>query len=69
MSYIVECGDDASIFFDRDAYQDFYCDIDEYTGKVNLYGVPDNLKEFFEELKEQYEDEHTVYEDEEIEMY
>lgn len=56
--------DDVRIFFDSKEYDDFGYNINE-DGTVELWSVPETLKEFFDELKEEYEDLHRVYEDEE----
>ena len=67
---LVDCSDDVRAFFYVEEYEDFDYEIDEETGTVDMYNVPEKLKEHFEELKEQYEDLHRVYEneDEEFEM-
>lgn len=62
------CGDDVRIFFYTEPYDDFDYYIED-DGTVELYNVPETLREFFEELKEDYEDKHRVYEDEEDEEF
>ena len=66
---LVDCSDDVRCFFYVEEYEDFDYDIDEDTGTVDMYNVPDTLKEFFEELKEKYDEEHRVYEYEEEEEW
>lgn len=66
---LTDCSDDVRCFFYVEEYEDFDYEIDEDTGTVELYNVPETLREFFEELKEDYEDKHRVYEDEEDEEW
>lgn len=66
---LLDCSDDVRCFFYAEEYEDFDYEIDDETGTVELYNVPEKLKEFFEELKEEYEEEHRVYENEEDEEW
>ena len=66
---LTDCSDDVRCFFYIEEYEDFDYEIDEETGTVDMYNVPETLREHFEDLKERYEDIHRVYEDEEDEEW
>ena len=58
--------DDVRIFFDAESYDNFDYYIND-NGTVDMWSVPEKLKDFFEELKERYEEEHYIEEDEDEE--
>ena len=63
---LMDCSDDVRCFFYAEQYDNFDYYIEE-DGTVELYSVPETLKDFFEELKERYEDEHRIEEEEDEE--
>lgn len=65
---LTDCSDDVRIFFNMEEYDNFNYYIND-DGTIEMWSVPESLKEFFEELKEEYEEEHRVYENEEDEEW
>lgn len=51
---IENATDDVRLFFALSLYDDFYCYIDEDERTVDLYAVPDSLKEHFDNLLKDY---------------
>lgn len=65
---LTDCSDDVRIFFNMEEYDNFNYYIND-DGTIEMWSVPETLKDFFEGLKEEYEEEHRVYEDEEDEEW
>lgn len=61
---LMDCSDDVRCFFYTEQYEDFDYSIED-DGTIDMWNVPETLKDLFEELKERYDDEHRIEEDEE----